>query len=119
MKPEIHIPKPQAAKLFTAMLKTLPTSIFLTDHDGDSIMMSVEMKLGENHIIEVTAVMCRFDWVRLMEQIRPTDTKGTESINIDWGERTKHELIDDMKDYADELLASIESFEIEVIELEP
>jgi hypothetical protein len=118
MKTEIHIPKPQAEKLFAAMRKNLPTGIYLTDHNGDNILMSVEMKLGENHIIEATAVMCRFDWVRLMEQIRPTDTKGTESITIDWYERTKYELIDDMKDYADELLAKIECFEIEVIELE-
>jgi hypothetical protein len=117
MKPRIELTKAESGKLFAAMLKNLPCEIFILDHDADNIIMAIEMKLGETTIVCADCVMCRFDWVRLMEQIKPYDTVGTEEIHIDWWERSKDELIDDLRGYVDELLSKIECFEITVTEI--
>jgi hypothetical protein len=117
MTPRIELTKTESGKLFAAMLKTLPTEIFILDHDADNIIMAIEIKLCETTLICADCVMCRYDWVRLMEQIKPSDTVGTEEIHIDWWERSKDELIDDLRGYVDELLSKIECFEITVTEI--
>jgi hypothetical protein len=117
MTPGIEISNKESGKLFAAMLKTLPCQMFIEDHLADNIELCIEFKLDEDHIIEATCVMCRYDWVRLMEQIKPSDTVGDESVEIDWSDMDKSTLIDEMEPYIDELVGKIETFEIKVINL--